>query len=184
MAHGYLLASFLSPLTNRRADSYGGSLDNRLSYPLEIFDAVRERWPAERPMSVRLSAVDWFPGGVEPADSVEVARALHAHGCDIVDVSAGQTVPDQRPVYGRLFQTPFADRIRHEAGLATMAVGNISSYADVNTILAAGRADLCVLARAHLWDPYWTRHAAFELGWPLAWPPQYETLNQYRPRFV
>ncbi len=184
MAHGYLLASFLSPLTNHRSDAYGGPLENRLRYPLEIFDAVRERWPAERPMSVRLSAVDWFEGGMQPADSVEVARALRAHCCDVVDVSAGQTVPEQRPVYGRLFQTPFADRIRHEAGLATMAVGNISSYADVNTILAAGRADLCVLARAHLWDPYWTRHAAHELGWPLAWPPQYETLNSYRPRFT
>jgi anthraniloyl-CoA monooxygenase len=184
MAHGYLLASFLSPLTNRRTDAYGGSLENRLRFPLEIFDAVRELWPAERPMSVRLSAMDWFEGGMQPADAVEVARALRAHGCDIVDVSAGQTVADQRPVYGRLFQTPFADRIRHEAGLATMAVGNISSYADVNTILAAGRADLCLLARAHLWDPYWTRHAAHELGWPLAWPPQYETLNPYRPRFT
>jgi anthraniloyl-CoA monooxygenase len=102
----------------------------------------------------------------------------------VVDVSAGQTVPDQRPVYGRLFQTPFADRIRHEAGIATMAVGNISSYADVNTILAAGRADLCLLARAHLWDPYWTRHAAYELGYQLPWPDPYSTLNTYRPRFV
>ena len=184
MAHGYLLASFLSPLTNHRTDAYGGTLQNRLRYPLEIFDAVRAVWPDAKPMSARVSAVDWFPGGVEPADTVEVARALRAHGCDVVDVSAGQTVPDQRPVYGRLFQTPFAERMRHEAGIATMAVGNISSYADVNTILAAGRADLCVLARAHLWDPYWTRHAAFELGWPLAWPPQYETLDQYRPRFV
>jgi anthraniloyl-CoA monooxygenase len=109
---------------------------------------------------------------------------LKAHGCDVVDVSAGQTIPDQRPVYGRLFQTPFADRIRHEVGIATMAVGNISSYTDVNTILAAGRADLCLLARAHLWDPYWTRHAAHELGHPLPWPDQYESLNQYRPRFT
>jgi anthraniloyl-CoA monooxygenase len=184
MAHGYLLASFLSPLTNRRTDAYGGTLENRLRYPLEIFDAVRAVWPDAKPMSARVSAVDWFPGGMEPADTVEVARALRAHGCDVVDVSAGQTVPDQKPVYGRLFQTPFAERVRQEAGIATMAVGNISSYADVNTILAAGRADLCVLARAHLWDPYWTRHAAFELGWPLAWPPQYETLDNYRPRFV
>ncbi|MFI5371412.1 MAG: bifunctional salicylyl-CoA 5-hydroxylase/oxidoreductase, partial [Candidatus Eisenbacteria bacterium] len=184
MAHGYLLASFVSPLTNRRTDAYGGPLENRLRYPLEIFDAVRSAWPEAKPMSVRLSAVDWMPGGMEPADAVEVARALRAHGCDIVDVSAGQTVPDQRPVYGRLFQTPFAERVRHEAGIATMAVGNISSYADVNTILAAGRADLCLLARAHLWDPYWTRHAAHELGWPLAWPPPYETLDRYRPRFV
>jgi anthraniloyl-CoA monooxygenase len=183
-AHGYLLASFISPLTNQRDDEYGGSLDHRLRFPLEVFDAVRAVWPAERPMSVRLSAVDWYPGGVEPDDSVEVARRLKSHGCDVVDVSAGQTVPDQRPVYGRLFQTPFADRIRHEAGIATMAVGNISSYADVNTILAAGRADLCLLARAHLWDPYWTRHAAYELGYQLPWPDPYSTLNTYRPRFV
>jgi len=184
MAHGYLLASFISPLTNRRADEYGGSLENRMRFPLEVFDAVRAVWPAGRPMSARISAVDWVPGGVEPADSVEVARMLKSRGCDIVDVSAGQTVPEQRPVYGRLFQTPFADRIRHEAGVATMAVGNISSYADVNTILAAGRADLCLLARAHLWDPYWTRHAAHELGYPLSWPDPYESLNQYRPRFT
>ena len=184
MAHGYLLASFISPLTNRRTDAYGGSLANRMRFPLEVFDAVRAVWPAARPMSVRISAVDWIPGGHEPADAVEVARLLQAHGCDVVDVSAGQTTPDQKPVYGRLFQTPFADRIRHEVGIATMAVGNISSYTDVNTILAAGRADLCLLARAHLWDPYWTRHAAHELGWPLRWPDPYESLNRYRPRFT
>jgi anthraniloyl-CoA monooxygenase len=184
MAHGYLLASFISPLTNRRDDAYGGPLEARMRFPLEVFDAVRAAWPEARPMSVRISAVDWHPGGHEPGDAVEVARMLRAHGCDIVDVSAGQTVPEQRPVYGRLFQTPFADRIRHEVGIATMAVGNISSYADVNTILAAGRADLCLLARAHLWDPYWTRHAAFELGYSLPWPDPYETLNRYRPRFT
>ena len=184
MAHGYLLASFISPLTNRRTDAYGGSLENRMLFPLEVFEAVRGVWPAEKPMSVRISAVDWYPGGHGPADAVEVARMLKANGCDAVDVSAGQTVPDQRPVYGRIFQTPFADRIRHEVGIATMAVGNISSYADVNTILAAGRADLCLLARAHLWDPYWTRHAAFELGWPLPWPDQYHSLDRFRPRFV
>ena len=183
-AHGYLLASFISPITNLRADDYGGSLPNRMRFPLEVFDAVRAAWPKERPMSVRISAVDWYPGGMEPSDSVEVARMLQEHGCDIVDVSAGQTVPDQRPVYGRLFQTPFADRIRHEVGIATMAVGNISSYADVNTILAAGRADLCLLARAHLWDPYWTRHAAHELGYTLPWPDPYESLNNYKPRFT
>jgi anthraniloyl-CoA monooxygenase len=135
-------------------------------------------------MSVRISAVDWSAGGHEPSDAVEVARLFRMHGCDAMDVSAGQTVADQRPVYGRLFQTPFADRIRHEVGIATMAVGNISSYADVNTILAAGRADLCLLARAHMWDPYWTRHAAFELGWPLPWPDQYHSLERFRPRFV
>ncbi len=184
MAHGYLLASFISPLTNQRRDDYGGPLERRMRFPLEVFDAVRAAWPAGKPMSVRISAVDWYPGGHDPEDAVDVARLLKAHGCDAVDVSAGQTVPDQRPVYGRVFQTPFADRIRHEVGIATMAVGNISSYADVNTILAAGRADLCLLARAHLWDPYWTRHAAYELGWPLAWPPQYHSLERFRPRFV
>ncbi len=184
MAHGYLLATFISPLTNRRTDAYGGTLENRMRFPLEIFDAVRAVWPAEKPMSVRISAVDWLPGGMGPEDAVDVARLLKAHGCDIIDVSAGQTVADQRPVYGRLFQTPFADRIRHEVGISTMAVGNISSYSDVNTILAAGRADVCLLARAHLWDPYWTRHAAHELRYPLPWPESYESLNRYRPRFT
>jgi len=181
-AHGYLLASFISPLTNTRTDAYGGSLENRMRFPLEVFDAVRAVWPDRKPMSVRISAVDWAPGGMQPADAVEVARLLKAHECDITDVSAGQTVADAKPQYGRQFQTPFADRIRHEVGIATMAVGNISSYQDVNTILAAGRADLCVLARAHLWDPYWTRHAAYEQGYPLAWPDPYATLNRYKPR--
>jgi len=181
-AHGYLLASFISPLTNQRTDAYGGSLENRMRFPLEVFDEVRSVWPDHKPMSVRISAVDWAPGGMQPADAVEVARMLKAHECDITDVSAGQTVAEAKPQYGRQFQTPFADRIRHEVGIATMAVGNISSYQDVNTILAAGRADLCVLARAHLWDPYWTRHAAYEQGFPLAWPDPYATLNKYRPR--
>jgi anthraniloyl-CoA monooxygenase len=183
MAHGYLLASFISPLTNTRADSYGGPLDNRMRFPLEVFDACRAVWPAEKPMSARISAVDWAPGGISANDAVDVARLLKAHGCDVVDVSAGQTVPEQQPAYGRLFQTPFADRIRHEAGIATMAVGNISSYMDVNTIIAAGRADLCVLARAHLFDPYWTRHAAWMLGYPLPWPDPYKSIDRYNPRF-
>lgn len=184
MAHGYLLASYISPLTNRRTDEYGGPLENRMRFPLEVLDAVRAAWPAERPLSVRISAVDWKPGGMEPGDAVQVARLLKAHECDLVDVSAGQTVPDAKPEYGRQFQTPFADRIRHEVGIYTMAVGNISSYEDVNTILAAGRADLAVMARAHLWDPYWTRHAAYELGHELPWPSPYESLEQYRPRFT
>jgi len=183
-AHGYLLASFISPLTNHRLDEYGGPLHQRMRYPLEVFDAVRAVWPPEKPISVRISAVDWAPGGTESDQAVQVARLLKMHGCDILDVSAGQTVPDQRPVYGRLFQTPFADRIRHEAGMPVMTVGNISSYTDVNTILAAGRADLCVLARAHLWDPYWTRHAAYAMGWRVEGPDQYETLNAYKPRFT
>ena len=183
MAHGYLLASFISPLTNQREDEYGGCLANRMRFPLAIFDACRAVWPAHKPMSVRISAVDWVPGGLEPDDAVEVARLLHAHGCDIVDVSAGQTVHDQRPIYGRLFQTPFADRVRHEVGIPTMAVGNISSYMDVNTIIAAGRADLCLLARAHLFDPYWARHAAWMQNWPLPWPEPYRSVERYAPRF-
>jgi anthraniloyl-CoA monooxygenase len=182
LAHGYLLASFISPLTNRRGDEYGGSLANRMRYPLEIVARVRAEWPQARPLSVRISAVDWAPGGVEAHDAVEVARMVVAAGADIVDVSAGQTVPEGKPLYGRQFQTPFSDRIRHEARVPTMTVGNISSPADVNTILAAGRADLVVLARAHLWDPYWTRHAAADLGYPLPWPPEYATLNRYTPR--
>ena len=183
MAHGYLLASFLSPLTNVRDDRYGGTLENRLRLPLRVVRAVRSRWPDEKPLSVRLSAVDWWPGGTEPEDAVAIARALKRTGCDIVDVSSGQTVPYQRPRYGRQYQTPFADRIRHEVGIATMAVGNISSFEDVNGIVAAGRADICLMARAHLWDPYWTRHAAHALRYPLPWPSQYETLNGYTPRF-
>jgi anthraniloyl-CoA monooxygenase len=183
MAHGYLLASFISPLTNKRTDDYGGSLANRMRFPIEVFDACRVVWPAERPMSVRISAVDWLPGGLEPEDAVEVARLLRAHGCDIVDVSAGQTVPEQQPAYGRLFQTPFADRIRHDVKIATMAVGNISSYMDANTIIAAGRADLCLLARAHLFDPYWTRHAAYMLRHSLSWPDPYRSVERYTPRF-
>ena len=181
-AHGYLLASFISPLTNRRSDEYGAGLQGRMRFPLEVLAAARGAWPAHKPLSVRISAVDWAPGGLEPDAAVEVARLLAANGADVVDVSAGQTVPDAKPVYGRQFQTPFSDRIRHEAGIATMAVGNISSFADVNTILAAGRADLVVLARAHLWDPYWTRHAAAELGYPVSWPKQYESLDRYSPR--
>jgi anthraniloyl-CoA monooxygenase len=182
-AHGYLLASFLSPLTNIRKDQYGGTLENRMRWPLEVFEAVRTRWPQDKPMSVRISATDWYPGGFEADDAVVVARALKALGCDIIDVSSGQTIPDQRPTYGRLFQTPFAERIRLEARVPTMTVGNISSYSDVNTVLAAGRADLCVLARAHLFDPYWTRHAARDLGVELAWPPQYEPVRRFVMRF-
>ncbi len=154
MAHGYLLASFVSPLTNTRTDAYGGTLDNRLCYPLAVFDAVRAVWPAARPISVKISATDWADGGVTPEESVEFARRLKAHGCDLVTVSTGQTVAHQHPAYGRLYQTPFSDRIRHEAGIATMTVGAVASYADVNSILAAGRADLCALARGHLYDPY------------------------------
>ena len=183
MAHGYLLASFLSPLTNQRTDGYGGSLANRLRFPLRVVSAVRAVWPDEKPLTARISAVDWAPGGNEPEDAVQIAKALKAAGCDAVDVSAGQTVPYQQPKYGRQFQTPFADRIRHEAGVATMAVGNISSFEDVNGIVAAGRADLCLMARAHLWNPYWTRHAAYALGHPVPWPdPYHQALEGFTPR--
>jgi len=181
-AHGYLLATFLSPLTNVRTDEYGGSLVNRLRFPLEVFDAMRAVWPAARPMSVRISAEDWVDGGMTPADAVTVAQAFRDHGCDLIDVSAGQTVPEERPRYGRLYQTPFSDRIRHEAGVATMAVGAVTSFADVNTIIAAGRADLCALARAHLYDPYWTLHAAREQGYTLPWPAPYRAVERFTPR--
>ncbi len=167
MAHGYLLASFISPLTNTRTDEYGGSVANRMRYAIEVFAAMRSAWPVDKPMSVRISAVDWSPGGMQTDDAVEVARLLATAQCDLVDVSAGQTVPFARPAYGRQFQTPFADRIRRQVPIPTMAVGNISSFKDVNTILAAGRADLCALARAHLWDPYWTRNAALAQGFEL-----------------
>ena len=166
LAHGYLLASFISPLTNRRTDEYGGPLEHRMRFPLEVLREVRRAWPAEKPLTARVSATDWHPDGLTGAESVEVARLIALVGVDAVDVSAGQTIPDQRPIYGRAFQTPFADRIRHEAGMATLAVGNIQSHEDVNAILAAGRADLVLMARAHLWDPYWTRHAAYALGIP------------------
>jgi len=182
MAHGYLLASFLTPLVNQRTDRYGGTRENRLRYPLEVLEAVRAVWPAERPISVRISATDWVDGGVSGDDAVEIARALARHGADVIDVSTGQTSPAARPRYGRLYQTPFSDRIRHEAGIPTMTVGNLSTYADANSILAAGRADLCVLARGHLYDPYWTRHAAWEQDHDLPWPDQYVSVKSYTPR--
>jgi len=182
MAHGYLLASFISPLTNARTDEYGGSPENRARYPLEVFDAVRAVWPSDRPMSAKISATDWAEGGLDFDEAVAFARRLREHGCDIVTVSTGQTVPDQKPVYGRLYQTPFSDRIRCEAEIPTMTVGGIASYDDVNSILAAGRADLCVLARGHLYDPYWTRHAAYEQGWDLPWPDQYASVKGFNPR--
>src|SRR3954467_8904036 len=172
MAPGYLLSSFLSPLTNVRDDEYGA---NRAKFPLEVFAACREVWPAEKPMSARISATDWVEGGFDGDDAVAFARRLRAAGCDIVDVSTGQVSPDQRPAYGRSFQTPYADRIRHEADIPVIAVGAISSYDDVNTIILAGRADLCALARPHLWDPHWTLHAAAEQGVDVPWPPQYRS---------
>jgi len=174
-AHGYLLSSFISPVSNVRTDEYGGSLGNRLRYPMEVFTAMRAAWPASKPMSVRISAHDWVgEDGVTPDDAVEIARRFAAAGADIIDVSAGQTTADARPVYGRMFQTPFSDRIRNEAGIATMAVGNIYEHDHVNGILMAGRADLVCLARPHLADPYWTLHAAVALGdTATEWPQPY-----------
>jgi anthraniloyl-CoA monooxygenase len=172
-AHGYLLASFLSPLTNSRTDEYGGPVENRLRYPLEVFAAMRETWPNDRPMSVRISASDWVEGGLSPEDSVIIARAFAEAGCDLIDVSTGQTVHDAKPMFGRMYQTPFSDRIRNEAGLATMCVGAISTADQVNTILAAGRADLVAIGRAHLADPSFTMRAAAWYGVDIAVPPPY-----------
>jgi anthraniloyl-CoA monooxygenase len=179
MAHGYLLAGFISPVTNRRTDEYGGSLANRLRFPLDVFDAVRAAWPGDRPMAVRISATDWIAGGLGAQDAVEIARVFKAHGCDLIDVSTGQTDPASKPVYGRMYQTVFSEQIRNEAGIATMAVGAITSADQVNTIIASGRADLCALARPHLADPDFTLRAAAEyaaLGYTIdgvSWPKQY-----------
>jgi len=173
-AHGYLLSAFLSPLTNVRDDAYGGPLERRARYPLEVFRAMRAVWPADRPMSVRISAHDWAPGGNTPEDAIALARLFHAAGADLIDVSSGQTTRAAKPVYGRMYQTPFADRVRNEAGIATMAVGAIFEPDHVNSILMAGRADLCAIARPHLADPYWTLHAAAALGVrDVEWPVQY-----------
>ena len=180
-AHGYLLGSFLSPLSNRRGDAYGGPVEGRLRFVLEVVEAVRAVLPEAMPLSVRISASDWAAGGTSHDDVVAIARALSGHGVDIVDVSAGGTVADGRPVGGRLYQTPFAERVRLDAGVPTMTVGNISSWADINSVLAAGRADLCLLARMHLYDPYFTRHAAYEQNVPLDWPVQYELARTITP---
>jgi len=193
-AHGYLLSSFISPVSNQRTDEYGGSLAGRLRYPLEVFAAVRAVWPAHKPMTVRISACDWVPGGITAADAVEIAAAFAAAGADAIDVSTGQVTPDEQPAFGRSYQTPFADAIRNQVGIATIAVGVISSYDDVNSLILAGRADLCALGRAHLYDPNWTLHAAADQGysgpgvsWPMQWqagsrPPQTGRTDGPRPR--
>ncbi len=176
-AHGYLLSSFISPVTNQRTDAYGGSLANRLRYPLQVFDAVRSVWPSNQPMTVRISATDWVEGGIDADDSVEIARAFREHGADAIDVSTGQVTPAERPAFGRSYQTPFADRIRNQVGIATIAVGVISSYDDVNSILLAGRADLCAVGRAHLYNPMWTLHAAADQGYAgpgVDWPDPFK----------
>ncbi|MGJ3507867.1 bifunctional salicylyl-CoA 5-hydroxylase/oxidoreductase [Enemella sp. A6] len=180
-AHGYLLSSFLSPVSNQRNDEYGGSLENRLRYPLEVFDAVRAEWPADKPLVVRISAIDWIPGGNTLDDGVEIARAFIERGADAIHVSSGEVAEEQQPEYGRSFQTPFADRIRNEVaakvGVPVIAVGGISSYDDVNSILVAGRADLCALGRVHLYDPHWTLHAAAEQDYR---GPGAEWIDPYR----
>jgi anthraniloyl-CoA monooxygenase len=174
MAHGYLLGTFISPLTNVREDVYGGPIERRMRFPLEVLDAVRASWPAAKPLSVRISASDWAHGGLDSGNRVAVARMLREHGCDIVSVSSGQTVPHQQPVYGRMFNAGFSDEIRLEAGVPTMVVGNITDADQCHTILAAGRADLCVLARTHLADPYFTLHASAAAGCDEGyWPVQY-----------
>jgi anthraniloyl-CoA monooxygenase len=172
MAHGYLLASFLSPLTNRRDDECGGDIANRLRFPLEVLRAVRAAWPAEKPLSVRISANDWAAHGIEEADVLAAARAFKAAGADLISVSTGQTVADQRPVYGRMWQTPYADTIRNVVGIPTLAVGNIFEADHVNTIISAGRAGLCAIARPHLADPAWTLHAAAEQRYATQWWPE------------
>jgi len=175
-AHGYLLSSFLTPLANQRGDAYGGSTANRVRFPVEVFAAMRELWPAARPISVRISATDWVEGGVTGEESVAIARAFLDAGADIIHVSTGQVSPDQQPVYGRMWQAPFSDRIRNELGARTIAVGNITDPDQVNSIIAAGRADLCALARPHLADPQWTLRAAASLGWSgQHWPPMYRS---------
>jgi anthraniloyl-CoA monooxygenase len=171
MAHGYLLASFISPLTNQRTDAYGGSIEKRTRFPLEVFRACRAAWPQRKPMSARISATDWAPGGLAGADLIVFTRALKEAGCDLIDVSTGQTVPHQRPVYGRMYQAPYADWVRNEVGIATMTVGAVTTPDQVNTLLAAGKADLVALARPHLANPYFTLQAS-------AW---YQHLGQYWP---
>ncbi len=182
-AHGYLLSAFLSPLTNHRDDEYGGSLANRLRYPLEVFSAMRAVWPDDKPISVRISAHDWVEGGITPDDAVQIARAFKEAGADMIDVSSGQVSKDEKPVYGRMFQTPFSDRVRNEAGIATIAVGAISEADHVNSIIAAGRADLCAVARPHLANPAWTLNEAAKLGYfDIAWPKQYQAAKSQLER--
>jgi anthraniloyl-CoA monooxygenase len=174
VAHGYLLSSFVSPITNHRTDEYGGSLENRLRYPLEVFRAIREVWPQGKPISIRISAHDWVEGGITPDDAVEIAKAFKAAGADVIDCSSGQVTKDEKPVYGRMFQTPFADQVRNEAQIPTIAVGAISEADHANTIIAAGRADLCAIARPHLANPAWTLNEAAKIGYlDVKWPKQY-----------
>jgi anthraniloyl-CoA monooxygenase len=195
-AHGYLLSSFISPVTNHRTDRYGGSLASRLRYPLEVFEAIRAVWPSDKPMTVRISATDWVPDGITGQDAIHIAEAFASAGADAIDVSTGQVTPEEQPAFGRSYQTPFSDAIRNITGIATIAVGAISSYDDVNSIILAGRADLCAIGRAHLYDPNWTLHAAAAQGfagraatWPDQWaagsrPPQTGRTDGPKPRLA
>jgi anthraniloyl-CoA monooxygenase len=188
------LSSFISPITNRREDSYGGTLEGRLRFPLDVFAAMRDAWPQDKPMTVRISATDWHEGGITCGDAIKIARAFAAAGADAIDTSTGQVTPEDKPAFGRSYQTPFADAIRNQAGIPTIAVGVISSADDVNSIILAGRADLCALGRAHLYDPNWTLHAAAgqrysgpAAGWPDPWragsaAPQTGRSDGPRPR--
>jgi anthraniloyl-CoA monooxygenase len=180
MAHGYLLSSFITPVGNQRADAHGGSLENRMRYPLAVFDAVRAAWPEAKPMSVRISATDWVgAAGITGDDAVAIAAMLKERGCDLIDVSAGQTTPDAAPVYGRMFQTWFSEQVRNEVGIPTIAVGNITTWDQVNTILAAGRADLVALARPHLTNPHFTLAASAFYGYEAQrWPEPYATAKE------
>jgi anthraniloyl-CoA monooxygenase len=178
-AHGYLLSSFLSPLTNQRNDEYGGSHEKRARYPLEVFRAIRAAWPQDRPISVRLSCHDWTEGGNTPEDALIFAKLFKQEGADLIDCSSGQVSKQEQPVYGRMFQTPFSDQIRNEGGIATIAVGAISEADHVNSIVAAGRADLCAIARPHLADPDWTIHEAARIGFlGVPWPQQYASAKR------
>jgi anthraniloyl-CoA monooxygenase len=184
-AHGYLLSSFITPLSNQRTDDYGGTFENRTRYPLEVFAAMRAVWPEDKPMSVRISATDWVEGGVGGVEAVRIARAFVAAGADIIHVSTGQTSAESKPVYGRMFQTPFSDWIRNEARVPTIAVGNITEIDQINAIITAGRADLVALGRPHLSDPHWTLRAAAEMGWrDQYWPPQYLSGKQQLERLI
>ncbi len=186
MAHGYLLSCFITPVANKRTDEYGGSLENRLRFPLEVFDAVRAAWPDDKPISVRISATDWVgEGGVTGEEAVEIGCAFKDHGCDLIDVSAGQTTPEAKPVYGRMFQTPFSEQIRNEADIPTIAVGNITTSDQVNTIVAAGRADLVALDRPHLTNPHFTLEASAWCGHAAQrWPFQYDPAKDQAMRLA
>jgi len=184
MAHGYLLSSFISPLTNKRSDEYGDDISNRMRFPLRLFQHVRKAWPEKKPISVRISATDWNPGGLDSKDLLSIAKQLKENGCDLINVSTGQVVSYQQPQYGRLYQVPYSELIRLGVGIPTITAGNISTAEDVNSILVAGRADLCAIARAHIWDPYWTRHAAHGQHFSTHWPSPYYSMKNYKPRLA